>query len=261
MLAATNEAGGKSLAWQTEKKDGPFVCPGCLREAIIRKGKKRQHHFAHKQNWGCTYGLGESQIHYQCKREIYEALLEHPECTFCEMEKRLEGVRPDIFATVRGTDIAIEVQKTIISPEEVERRSRVYTSLGIYVFWFIPETIKILDEYIYDHICRPKQLERALHDMYMFRVYYWAGGLEFYLNHFRDVDRYIPITTIFSKNGEDMSVGGHYETYKSLKQVNQAPKGKYNLVDDFGPVTWGLTNIWKDFEPYWWERGEFTLEK
>jgi len=46
--AAISRNGVKSVAWKTEKSEGPFRCPGCAGEVILKKGKVKEHHYAHK---------------------------------------------------------------------------------------------------------------------------------------------------------------------------------------------------------------------
>ena len=133
MQTALNPSRGKCLAWETEKNEGPFNCPGCNGIVLLKKGKIREHHFAHKPPFDCLYGAGESQIHYKCKREIYEELLSHPKCSDCEIEKILDGVRPDVFAIISECKVAIEVQKSTIDIDTIGRKSTIYSNLEIHV--------------------------------------------------------------------------------------------------------------------------------
>ncbi len=129
MQVAISKDGIKSVAWKTEKNEGPFTCPGCTGEVILKKGKMKEHHYAHRPPYNCPYGAGETQIHYRCKREIYEALLAHPKCSDCDIEKQLSGVRPDVYAVISSARVAIEVQKTTINLNDIERRSPKFDTL------------------------------------------------------------------------------------------------------------------------------------
>ena len=117
MLTAFDKNKIKCIAWNTNKDQKPFTCPECESEVILKKGNKKVHHFAHKPPINCTLGAGESQKHYEVKKEIYESLLKEPNCIKCELERVLKGVRPDISLKINGSYIAIEIQNSIIDIE------------------------------------------------------------------------------------------------------------------------------------------------
>ena len=48
MQVAHDSADFKRLAWETEKSQGPFHCPECNGALILKKGRVREHHFAHE---------------------------------------------------------------------------------------------------------------------------------------------------------------------------------------------------------------------
>ena len=58
------------LSMEVEKEDGPFFCPSCRGKVILKKGRIKIPHFAHKPPVTCIYGKGESEIHYKAKLEI-----------------------------------------------------------------------------------------------------------------------------------------------------------------------------------------------
>jgi len=79
---------GYILALKAELKDGPFRCPECRCEVIVKKGDIYTHHFAHHPGEGCAMGdvadgewTGESQLHQYAKKEMYETLSKHPDVT------------------------------------------------------------------------------------------------------------------------------------------------------------------------------------
>lgn len=138
MQVAISSEDKRCIAFQTEKNEEPFFCPKCSEDLILKKGKIREHHFAHHPPCYCDYGKGESQIHYKCKRELFEILSANKHCSFCEMEKPLGGVRPDVFAVIGSQKVAIEVQKSDISTQTICHRMAIYNRLGIYVLWLFP---------------------------------------------------------------------------------------------------------------------------
>src|SRR6266478_3369619 len=53
-----------------EKKDGPFICPECASDAVVRKCVEKRHHFAHRARLSPVIGQGEGELHSRCKQEI-----------------------------------------------------------------------------------------------------------------------------------------------------------------------------------------------
>jgi len=254
------------LAWKTEKNEGPFKCPECNRPTILKKGKVKEHHFAHVPPFSCHYGSGESQVHYKCKREIYEALLKNNRCVSCEIEKRLNGVRPDVFASISGAPIAIEVQKSDISTDEIVRRTSIYKNLGIFVLWLIPaKQPKLLWRDEDDiHVCRPKEWEKYLHSMYLGRVYYWHSDLLVTPYHFEKYQTYVDSREWYDSYGDQHSAGGYLKDSKVYKLPIMYPDEFLDIVDDFRPNNrkpfgsgrWYVPpcSIWSDTERVWWKK-------
>jgi competence CoiA-like predicted nuclease len=60
----------KVAAWDQHKSDGPFSCPVCVEETILKKGTMKVHHFTHKPPITCEYGTGETERHRECKLTI-----------------------------------------------------------------------------------------------------------------------------------------------------------------------------------------------
>jgi competence protein CoiA len=78
MLCAIRQRDRKKVAaWDQVKTDGPFSCPLCIEEMILKKGTIKDHHFAHKPSITCEYGSGETEQHRECKLTIYERLRRH----------------------------------------------------------------------------------------------------------------------------------------------------------------------------------------
>jgi competence CoiA-like predicted nuclease len=47
MLVAHRFDKSRCIAFETEKNEGPFHCPFCEAEVILKKGNLREDHFAH----------------------------------------------------------------------------------------------------------------------------------------------------------------------------------------------------------------------
>jgi competence protein CoiA len=156
------------LARDVEKGEGPYTCPDkdCPEpDLILRKGEVVTHHFAHRRLSSCSMG-GESIEHAECKQAIYDGLRAHG--LDCYLEKGLEGCRPDILMEGKHNRVAIEVQISRLTIEEITRRTAHYAELGIYVLWLSPWR-----EQLEQGSMRPQPWELWLHACYFGRVYYW----------------------------------------------------------------------------------------
>ena len=236
MLVASSEIQEGNLAWLTEKPQGPFFCPACNTEVILKKGKIRAHHFAHKPPVDCIYGVGESQIHLKVKRQVYEALATHPDCSKCELERQLNGVRPDISLYIRGTRVAIEVQKSTIDTDEIYRRTQRYTDLDIYLLWILPDNSPSTSFRPREgtHVHRIREWEKYLHAMYWGCLYYWQSEAIVLPCHFDSFSAWVEESQWYSEDGEEMYAGGYYRKTKSLKVPNMY--NKLHIADDFRPT-------------------------
>jgi len=185
MLTATNGRNEKVVAGDVCKSDGPFRCL-CGRDVFVHKGKIKIHHFAHKAGTECWVGRGESEKHLKCKMEIYEAIRSLSNVQNCELEKNFNTNVADVYAEIDGIKVAIEVQKSILSVNEISLRTKKWNDLGILVLWIVAH---------YDELpvgkVRPKAWEIWLHENYGSRLFYWLHGQSLQEIQFSRVGRLI----------------------------------------------------------------------
>lgn len=255
MLVAGNRDNDKNLAWLTEKSQGPFFCPECKEDVILRKGKVRAHHFAHKPPVSCAYGTGESQKHLMVKRQIYEALIDYPGCSKCELERYLKGVRPDVSLFIGLTPVAIEVQKSAINIDEILRRTKQYTKLGICILWVLPDRYPETFFHDTENVHRIKEWEKYIHALYFGRIYYWQAGALVIPYHFGEYG-----TWKDDYQDGDFTGGSYWYIFKTLKTISKN-KG-IHIADDFRSTirnewnskNWSLpkSKLWIDISERWW---------
>jgi hypothetical protein len=181
---------GYILALKAEIEDGPFRCPECRYEVILRKGDIYTHHFAHNPGEGCALsevedseGTGESELHRFAKKDIYQSLAKHVDVTNLKLERYLDSVRPDISFYFRGIPIAIEVQISSLRPDVIQRRTREYSRRGIFILWISPYgEAEIRDGHFY----RMRDWERIMHDISWGTFYYWMEDETLLPVHFED---------------------------------------------------------------------------
>jgi competence protein CoiA len=173
MLSAWNQSGEDVLAEEVELSDGPFYCPACRKQLILKQGRKVVAHFAHRPDSDCEYtNEGESEEHRLAKREIRQALLRAPGVTDVRLERYLQEVRPDVSFVVNGELVAIEIQLSLLSPAKIEWRTTEYARKNIAVLWMPSFSMELFDSRY-----APKDWERYLHAMYYGEVYCWSEGL------------------------------------------------------------------------------------
>ena len=172
MLCAYNQS-GEVLAEEVELSDGPFYCPACQEQLILKKGRKVVAHFAHRPDAECAYsGEGESEEHRLAKLEIYKALLQVPGVTDVRLERYLREVQPDVSFVLNRELVAIEIQLSLLSPKKIESRTKAYARKNIAVLWMPSFSMELVEPRY-----APKDWERYLHRMYYGKVYYWFEGL------------------------------------------------------------------------------------
>ena len=173
MFSAFNRY-GTILAFDARQDDGPFHCPTCQAEVILKQGQIKVPHFAHLSSTNCSFsGQGESEEHRRAKQEIYRSLLRTPGVSEVEVERSLHGVRADISFVCKGTSVALEVQVSTLSPSEIERRTRLYMKENVAVLWMSPFSLKMFEDRY-----APEDWERYLHPLYFGKAYYWVKDLK-----------------------------------------------------------------------------------
>ncbi|MGO9265463.1 MAG: competence protein CoiA [Candidatus Binataceae bacterium] len=125
----------KVLARIVVRAESPFLCPLCLREVILRKGKIKVHHFAHKPPVTCSLGAGETEEHHRAKLAIYDALRVNTLVSDVELEKDLGGSVADVYARISGVRVAVEIQRSSLTVNEIVARTQNYHRLQIAVLW------------------------------------------------------------------------------------------------------------------------------
>lgn len=247
----------KVFASASIKAEGPFSCPGCRNELILRKGKIKIHHFAHKPPYSCSLGEGETDAHRKCKENIYRCLSGRANVSCLDMEANFNSVVADIYAVINGYKVAIEVQKSKISVNEIERRTIEYEKLGINILW-----LSLLNKKLNEDMYSPSAFEKWCHAVYFGRVYYWLSDLIVIPFHFAEYQLYVEESTWYESDGYERSEGGYYRTSKRYrtpvagKKVDIATdfSPKYKQAWSGGSVDIPKCQIYLDNQIPWWKK-------
>jgi competence protein CoiA len=248
------------------KADGPFYCPTCNSDAIIRKCSERIDHFAHSARLTPAISAHESELHLQCKNEICEQLShKFPDGKWAiertipeNKSKGIPELRPDISGRINGEPVAIEIQVSALGITKILKRCSAYSKRGIALLWIVPLHTPLENEPI-----RPRLYERYLHSIYFGRTYYWwkGQGLKLKAIHYAPATRHIEYKE-WHENGTHMSGGGYDLTYKVIKTPLPGPE--MSIDTDFKKIfrnTFTPENerkavpeilIWQDKNSAWW---------
>jgi competence CoiA-like predicted nuclease len=120
------------------RRGGAFYCPSCLKPLVLKKGRVVVHHFAHKPPVMCDWARGETLAHLEAKSVVHKALTARG--VRAELEYSLETLpgdrRADVMAwSPKGQMIAIELQHTPISADEIAERAFAYARAGAAQMW------------------------------------------------------------------------------------------------------------------------------
>lgn len=215
------------------KSDGPFYCPECFSDVIVRKCIEKIDHFAHKGRLSKIFGSGESQLHKDCKNEILSVLKEaFPEGKWEKErpikgnpEKELSDVIPDISGRINNHPIVIEIQRSFLNISTILKRTEQYRKRGVAILWIVP-----LKEDLGTDNFRPRLFEKFLHSMYFGRIYYWQKGFgaKVLPTRYGQIERYIEENSWYDvEEQEERSAGGYWRTYKTIRK----PIFHENLID------------------------------
>lgn len=255
------------LADQCTKNDGPFYCPSCFSDAVLRKCTEKIDHFAHKARLTPVIGPEESNLHSQCKDEILSFLQERFPNGKWEKErvisenkpKRIPELRPDISGRIQDVRIAVEVQASALTVPKIIKRAKDYTARGIALLWVVP-----LREPLGDRPFRPRLYERYLHSIYYGRTYYWWRGQGLILRpvHYGPAMRHVEYRE-WIENGVQVNGGGYDARYRIVKKpiygrdVNIADnfvrESRAEFVPDNERKAVPACLIWRDNLGPWWE--------
>jgi competence protein CoiA len=256
-------------------EDGPFICRGCLSDAVLRKCTEKCDHYAHHARTTPAIVSGETELHQNCLQEILDQLKRRYPNGNWEKNRRIEAdkikgfdeVVPDISGRLgdrNSQPLVIEAQVSFLSIHQIIKRSIVYTKRRIPILWIVP-----LKEKLVDQPFRPRLYERYLHTMYFGRVYYWCpgSGTRVIPVHYGVAKRHIPFSEWYDKEAaERREVGGYDKIYKVIKrpvigsEIDMVLQFESTQREEFRP--WNERKIvpplkiWRDKCRVWWDRGE-----
>jgi competence protein CoiA len=237
MLTSLRESTGVRIdAKNSERSDAPFLCPACRKIVVLKKGRIVSAHFAHKPPVTCAYGTGESELHRQCKREIYEGLKVLPNVTNCELEVHLGTVIPDIFCVINGVEVAIEVQKSDLTVSRIIERTEEYAKKKIAVLWIAIDMQRLHKEKF-----SPRPFEKWLHALYFGKIFYWRPGLGASVLEvqYDSYQIWVEQKDWYDEFGNEQSAGGYHRRSKRWRTPKFGDAAAIESMSDTWRSAWG----------------------
>lgn len=262
MLTALEiSSGSKLFARDASNSKSQFMCPSCRKNVILHQGTKRIHHFQHKANSVyCYRGEPEGDETRKMKMAIFDALAHADGVRHLEVEKHFGRVTADVFATIHGVPVSIEIQRKDIRVADMAWRAAQYRSLGVVVLWIALPNPQIRGDRIDRY--EVKDWETWLHAAYFGRVYYWVRGQIVQAVHFDPC-------MVDSRSGEFLQVGvppvvDGPALRRSRKYRTPLFGERVAITFDFNPVerqpfsagnnTIPECALYVDGQPVWWKR-------
>jgi competence protein CoiA len=236
MLVARGEAGPVEAA--SARRGAVFRCPVCDATMVLRRGRIRIAHFAHKTE-PCAVAARETLAHLGAKAAIVAAL--RARGLRAEPEFMVAGLpgdrRADVMAwSPSGRLVAVELQHASVSLDEIERRAFSYARADIAQLWiaFAPADLATRGETTaYGRFLprfAPRPFEKWIHGlgggaMWMFDPAdgaLWRARLS---GHALDV----PAAVIADEYGDERNVGGYERWSRRFRDLTLA--GPFAMKD------------------------------
>ena len=147
-----------------------YLCPECRSQVILKRGKIKVPHFAHKDNFlSCDFGKNESESHLRAKDWLYQTISAAGYEVHAEYKitnKHGKYIFADIYYIPTGTDmpIAVEVLTQGVTVQDIEDRIRFYNKANVAVLW-------IVDESFYKKTKKP-EFSMSAPIQYLYKYYY-----------------------------------------------------------------------------------------
>jgi competence protein CoiA len=230
---------GSDVEWWSARSGecGPGLglhCPKCERSVILKRGRIKIAHFAHKPPTDCTWAKGETLAHLEAKKLFKDAF--ELRGLRAEVELIVPSLPNDRRADVMvwspsGVRVAIELQHTTIGIEEIEARSFSYAREGIAQAWmpFLrpsvwenAETRSGSDDagnmFIEKYPARP--FERWAHLLHLGRLWFFnPADRTLWRGHFDEHEIWVEESSWYAEGGEEMYGGGFGRTSKRWKEL------------------------------------------
>ncbi|MGT2932986.1 competence protein CoiA [Streptococcus catagoni] len=134
MLRALDEKGNLVSLLEGIPVKQSFTCPACAGQVLLKNGKIKCPHFAHRQlKKSCYFSENESYEHLSLKAKLYQSLIKEGTVELEKFDAQLNQVA-DLCINQK---LILEVQCSSLSLEKLCSRSQAYYANGFHVLWLL----------------------------------------------------------------------------------------------------------------------------
>ena len=231
MLVATLD--GDRMEAEIAERGLGYVCPICEQPVVLKRGRIKIAHFAHKPPTNCTWTKGETQAHLEAKK-LFQAAFVSREVR-AEVEFIVRSLPNDRRADVMvwspsGMQAAIELQHSNIGIKEIEKRSFSYAREGIAQAWlpflrpkFMTKAVRRQggddgDLFIEKYPARP--FERWAHALHFGRLWFYdPKQMALWRGHFDPHKIWVEESSWYSPEGDELFAGNYSKVSKQWKDL------------------------------------------
>jgi competence protein CoiA len=206
---------------------------------ILKQGRIKIAHFAHKPPTDCAWAVGETLAHLKAKQWMADGLRARGYSNVA-LEVVIGGDpyrRADVVVTdSKNKRLALELQHTSISLDEIEARAAHYACNGIAQLWVpflraraFDEAERLRDEW---HICRypARPFERWVHGFGLGSIWlYDPSRLALYRGRMKGHVIEVEDSEWYGEGGELQSGGGYSYWSRRWRELTLA--GPYQVTD------------------------------
>lgn len=225
MLVAHDAAGAKVEASRDMRAE-EFTCPTCSGPVLLKRGRVKVAHFAHLPDSEC-WSEPESVTHLRAKQLLAARWRGQGHQVTLEEVHHQHGRRVDVAVTVATRTghvrVAVEVQDSAISVEDMKARTRIDRRLGfLHTLWvFTDKRAKALL-----HIARTADEDQYIESRIP-RELLWVANRHRQGIFVLDVDTEsvwnLELLSAFTREGYDENGDTHFYTPRTLKEVTARP--------------------------------------
>lgn len=219
-------------------RGGAFVCPGCRSAVVLKRGRIRVAHFAHAPPVSCGYAVGETAVHMAAKAAFCAAF--RARGLRAEVEYPVGSLSGDRRADVlvwgpAGQRVAVEIQHSAISLDDIARRTAGYMRAKIGVAWVPVVKSAILSD------ARPMlggvavkkypapHWQRWVHGYGFGGMWVLLSDLTMWRARLTRCEIEVPSSSWFDECGEEQSAGGYTRVSRRWKTLHLL--GPVDLAD------------------------------
>jgi competence protein CoiA len=212
-----------------------YVCPNpkCNQPVILKRGRIKIAHFAHKPPMDCTWASGETHAHLEAKKLFRDSFASRG--LRAEVEFIVPSLPTDRRADVMvwspaGVRAAIELQHTSIDIKEIEKRAFSYAREGIAQVWILfiqsqaMKTAKLCrggkqgNLFIERYSARP--FERWVNAFHFGRLWFYDQNQKaLWRGRFGEHRIWVESSSWYTPEGDKTSAGGYNRISKRWKEL------------------------------------------